>query len=95
MRLAPYLFAIGLVAIRFKEQATIGFRRTIAIAGLAFVLVRTGATTYSACGCTTESYDRELAALDHVPRGARMVSFVGSTDYVSIVVTLLQARKPA
>ena len=23
------------------------------------------------------AYDRELAALDHVPRGARMVSFVG------------------
>ena len=31
----------------------------------------------SACGSTTGAYDRELAALDHVPHGARMVSFVG------------------
>ena len=78
MRLAPYLFAIGLVAIRFKEKATSGFQRTLAIAALAFVVLRTGATTYS-MWLYDESFDRELAALDHVPRGARMVSFIGRT----------------
>ena len=76
MRLAPYLFAIGLVAIRFREQATPAFQRTIAITALVFVLLRTGATTYSNW-LYDESFDRELQALDHVPRGARMVSFIG------------------
>jgi hypothetical protein len=76
MRLAPYLFAIALVAIRFKEQATISFQRTVAIVALAFLVLRTGATTYS-MWLYDESFDRELTALDHVPRGARMVSFIG------------------
>ncbi|HYI47389.1 MAG TPA: hypothetical protein VEX35_02890 [Allosphingosinicella sp.] len=76
MRLAPYLFAIGLVAIRFREQATPAFQRTIAVTALVFVLLRTGATTYSNW-LYDESFDRELQALDHVPRGARMVSFIG------------------
>jgi hypothetical protein len=76
MRLAPYLFAIALVAIRFKEQASLRLQRAVAIAGLAFFLVRTGGSTVSAW-LYDQSYDRELAALDHVPRGARMVSFVG------------------
>jgi hypothetical protein len=76
MRLAPYLFAIGLVAIRFKEQATIGLQRILAITALVFVVLRTGATTYS-MWLYDESFDRELVALNHVPHGARMVSFIG------------------
>jgi hypothetical protein len=76
MRLAPYLFAIALVAIRFPETTSLGFARAIAIAGLAFVAIRTGATTAS-MALYDRAYDRELAALDHVPHGARLVSFVG------------------
>jgi hypothetical protein len=76
MRLAPYVFAIALVGIRFPEGASLGFMRVMALAGLAFVLLRTGATTVSNW-LYDRAYDRELAALDHVPRGARMVSFVG------------------
>lgn len=76
MRLAPYLFAIALVAIRFTDRATAGFARALVAAGLAFFLVRTTATTVSLY-LYDRDYDRELAALDHVPRGARMVSFVG------------------
>ncbi len=76
MRLAPYLFAIALVAIRFKEEASPGLQRAIAFAGLAFFLVRTGGTAVS-MWLYDQRYDRELAALDHVPHGARMVSFVG------------------
>jgi hypothetical protein len=48
----------------------------LGIAGFAFFLVRTGATTVS-MWLYDRSYDRELAALNHVPVGARMVSFVG------------------
>jgi len=76
MRLAPYLFAIALVAIRFRETASLAFQRAIAIAALAFVVVRIGAATYS-MWLYDRSYDRELAALDHVPHGARLVSFSG------------------
>ena len=76
MRLAPYLFAIAIVAIRFKEQASFRLQRAIAVAGVAFFLVRTGGSTVSAW-LYDQRYDQELAALDHVPRGARMVSFVG------------------
>jgi len=76
MRLAPYLFMIAIVAIRFKEQASFNLQRGIAIAGLAFFLVRTAGSTIS-MWLYDQSYDRELAALDHVPHGARMVSFVG------------------
>jgi hypothetical protein len=76
MRLAPYLFAIAIIAIRFPERAGFDFMRWVAVAGLAFVLVRTGATTASMV-LYDRAFDRELAALDHVPHGARMVSFVG------------------
>lgn len=76
MRLAPYLFAVALIAIRFPEGWAPRLMKGIAIASLGFVLVRTGATTASMM-LYDRSFDRELAALDHVPRGARLVSFVG------------------
>jgi hypothetical protein len=76
MRLAPYLFALALVAIRFPEGTGARLMKGIAAVALAFVLVRTAATTVSTT-LYDRSYDRELQALDHVPQGARMVSFVG------------------
>jgi hypothetical protein len=76
MRLAPYVFAIALVGIRFRDSAGFNFSRAMALAGLAFVLARTAGTTAS-MWLYDRSYDRELAALEHVPHGARLVSFVG------------------
>ncbi len=76
MRLAPYLFAIALVAIRFKEPINRKLFNAVGIAGLAFFLIRTAGTTIST-SLYDQRYDRELAALDHVPYGASMVSFVG------------------
>ena len=76
MRLAPYLFAIGIIAIRFPPVASHRFIEAFAIAALAFVGARLGGNTVSAW-LYDQSYDRELAALEHVPRGARLVSFVG------------------
>jgi hypothetical protein len=76
MRLAPYLFAVALIAIRFPENAGKRLMRSVAIAGLAFFAIRTAAATASMY-LYDRSYDRELAALDHVPQGARMVSFIG------------------
>ncbi|HEY1605551.1 MAG TPA: hypothetical protein VGF77_08115 [Allosphingosinicella sp.] len=72
MRLLPYTIATALIAIRPLEH-----KRLLAAIGLAFVFVRMGAETMSFL-----LYDRtiqsELAALDHVPRGARLISFVGT-----------------
>ena len=76
MRLAPYLFALALVGIRIPETASLAFRRALAFAGIAFILVRTTGTTIS-MWIYDRAFDHELAALDHVPHGARLVTFVG------------------
>jgi len=75
MRLAPYIFAVALIAIRVPE-GHLRFSRILAFAGLAFFAVRLVGTTWSMV-LYDRTYDRTLAALDHVPHGARMVSFVG------------------
>jgi hypothetical protein len=75
MRLAPYIFAVAVIGIRLKE-GNLRLGRTLALAGLAFFALRTGATTASMIQYD-RSFDRELAALNHLPRGARVVSFVG------------------
>jgi hypothetical protein len=76
MRLAPYLFAIALLSIRPGADASRRLTTGLAVAGLAFAMVRIGANTVS-MQIYDNRYDRELAALEHVPHGARMVSFVG------------------
>ena len=76
MRLAPYAFAMALLAIRFQPSFHDRTLRWIAIASLSFFLVRIGATAVS-FHHYDRAYDRELAALDHVPEGAQLVSFTG------------------
>jgi hypothetical protein len=77
MRLVPYMLAVGIIAIRLKPNTHPAFAPAIAIIAMVFVLARTGATTMSNY-LYDQAYDRELQALNHVPRGARLVSFVGS-----------------
>lgn len=76
MRLAPFVLAIALIAIRMRPRADARVARAIAVVAIAFYLVRLGGTTIS-YGLYAERHNRALAALDHVPRGARLVSFVG------------------
>jgi len=75
-RLAPYMIAVGLLALAPAADAPPRFVRTLAFAGLAFLVLRMGAATASAA-LYARTYERELQALDHLPRGARMVAFVG------------------
>jgi hypothetical protein len=75
MRLAPYIFAVALIAIRVPE-GHLKLSRMLALAGLAFFAVRTVGTATSLY-LYDARFDRELAALDHMPTGARVVSFVG------------------
>ncbi|WP_136161974.1 hypothetical protein [Sphingomonas flavalba] len=76
MRLTPFMIAVMLVAIRPGDAAGRRFLGGLAAAGLAFFLVRTAATTTS-LALASDRYDRALDALDHVPHGARLVTFVG------------------
>jgi hypothetical protein len=76
MRLVPYMIAVAVIAIRLKPQASRRFAAGLAALGVAFLLVRTASTTVS-FWLYDRAYDRNLAALDHLPSDAAMVSFVG------------------
>ena len=76
MRLAPYMIACGLLAIRFRGETVMRTARVLAMLGVAFYLVKITATTISLALATNDQRAR-LEALDHVPRGARLVSLVG------------------
>ena len=82
MRLTPFLFAIALIAIRPKPGAPPRLLAGLAIAGLAFFAVRTAATTTS-FAIASDRTQAALAALDHVPRHARVAAFVGRTCAMS------------
>jgi hypothetical protein len=51
--------------------------RGLAMLALAFALVRIGANSWSFY-LYDRDYDRELAAVEHIPQGARLVSFVAA-----------------
>lgn len=76
MRLTPFMLAIAVIAIRPSPDATPRFLSRLALIGLSFMLARTAATTTS-LALASNRYDEALVALDHVPRGARLVTFVG------------------
>jgi hypothetical protein len=75
MRLAPYMIALGVLAIDTKPDASSMLRRGLIAAGLLFFITRTAATTES-----FRRYDAvitaELGALNHIPEGMRVVAFL-------------------
>ncbi len=75
MRLAPYLFAVALIAIRFRGETHLPTARLLAVAGLAFVVMRITTTTMSLARASNDM-QRELAALDYVRPGSRVL-FLG------------------
>ena len=76
MRLAPFMFALALLAIRFRGEMPWKLANTLAVLGLAFYVTRLTATTVS-YAMAADDHRAKLEALDHVPMGARVVSFVG------------------
>ncbi|QIG81443.1 hypothetical protein [Stakelama tenebrarum] len=78
MRLAPYMLAIALIGLRPKPGLSMRGAAVVAAIGAAFFLVRTAGTTASFL-LYDRTYQRELAALDHLPVGSRLVTFVGET----------------
>ncbi len=75
MRLAPFALAVLLLAVRFRAETDYRLARTLAFAGLAFLLARTAATTVS-LGISASHQQRQLVALDQIPEGARLAGLV-------------------
>lgn len=72
MRLLPYLLAVALLAIGPLSSGA----SAVAAAALAFCGLRLGATAYSMV-LYDDSYRAEVAAIDRLPAGARVVALVG------------------
>ena len=76
MRLAPFVLAVALVALRPRRGLSPRGSATVAAVGLAFFGARLAGTTAS-YWLYDRSYDATLTALAHIPERARVVSFVG------------------
>jgi hypothetical protein len=76
MRLLPYLFAVALLAIRFRGAVNVRTAQVLAALGLLFYAGRIGATTAS-LAIAANDQQAKLQALDHVGRGARVVTLTG------------------
>ena len=74
MRLAPYALAVAVVALR-PDAGARGWRPALAVAGLLFLLVRLGAHT-AHYARLDRAYDEQLAAVAHLPVGARVMTMV-------------------
>ncbi|HEY0112250.1 MAG TPA: hypothetical protein VGB59_03765 [Allosphingosinicella sp.] len=76
MRLAPYVLAVVIIAIRYRPAFAGRAGAFVAVAALLFLTVRIASNTVS-FWLYDRDYDRELAAIPHIPQEARLVSFVG------------------
>jgi hypothetical protein len=76
MRLAPYVFALALLAVRFRSDTHKRTAGVLAVLGLAFYLARLATVTVS-LAMAAGDHQAKLQALDHIPTGAKVASFVG------------------
>ena len=76
MRLVPYLMAVMLLAIRFRGAPDRTTAQVLAVLGLLFFATRTAANTIS-LGMAARDQSAKLAALEHVPTGARVITLTG------------------
>jgi hypothetical protein len=74
-RLLPYAVAVALLALRPSAAASRRFAAGFALAALAFFLVRIGGGTAS-LWLYGRSFEAEAAAIERLPRGARVAAFV-------------------
>jgi len=76
MRLVPYMIAVLLLAIRFRDRVDYRLGSVLAVLGLLFCVARLTTTTVSLAMAANDQ-QAKLAALDHIPEGARVISLVG------------------
>jgi len=82
MRLVSFLIATAVLGIRFVDATDLKLARNLALIALAFYGARIAATTAS-LAIAANNQSARLAALDHVPQGARLVHLV-SEDCASL-----------
>ncbi len=78
MRLAPYLMAVALLAIRFKGAPDRRTAQVLAVLGLLFFTTRTAANSLS-LGMAGMDQNAKLQAIEHMPEGARVITLTGMT----------------
>jgi hypothetical protein len=78
MRLAPYLIAVAILAIRFRAAPDRKTAQVLAVIGLLFFATRTAANTIS-LGMAGADQRAKLHAIDVMPRGARVITLTGMT----------------
>jgi hypothetical protein len=76
MRLAPFVLLFALLAMRPSAEMPSRVLGVLALLGAAFFVARTAGTTISFWQFD-RSWQRQLVALDHIPRGARLLTLVG------------------
>lgn len=77
MRLVPFIMAVILLGIRFRDETPIRSAQLLALLGLAFFAIRLAGNTAS-FAIAADDQRAKLAALDHMPQGARVATLVGS-----------------
>ena len=75
MRLVPFAAAIFILAIRFKAETSYPLAKWLAVAAVAFMLVRLAGTTTSMAMSGARQAE-QLRALDHVRPGSRVAILV-------------------
>lgn len=78
MRLFPYVVAVALLAIRFRDTMPMRTAQVLAALGLGFFLIRLAGNSWS-LAIAADDQRAKLEALDHVPMGARVATFVGDS----------------
>jgi hypothetical protein len=76
MRLVPYAIAVLLLAVRFRGETARKSAHALAVLAVIFVAVRLGSNTVS-LALAANDQKAKLEALNHVPMGARVETFVG------------------
>lgn len=76
MRLAPYMIALVPLAMRFRGHSHLPTARALAVIGVALYVIRLAGVTWSMMIGATDQ-EAKLDALNHIPRGAPVVSLVG------------------
>ena len=76
MRLVPYLMAVALLAIRFRDVPRRTTANVLAVLALIFFATRTTANTIS-LGEAGADQNAKLTAIDHMPEGARVITLTG------------------
>ena len=80
MRLAPFMFALIILAIRFRSETHMRTAQLLAVLGLAFYLAHIGSVTVS-LAMAGRDQQAKLEALEHVPMGSRVATLVGQGCY--------------